>query len=60
LFEKAIELDAGYVRAYGKNTWTYLLEFYNGWTDSPEQALEQAMEAAKSGIAADPNEPWAY
>jgi adenylate cyclase len=60
LFEKAIELDPGYARAYGKNTWTYLLEFGNGWSESPDQALEQAMVVAKRGIAADPSEPWAY
>jgi adenylate cyclase len=60
MFEKAIELDPSYARAMGKNVWTYLLEYWNGWSDNPEQSFEQAMQMAKRGIAADPNEPWAH
>ncbi len=60
MFEKAIELDPHYARAMGKNVWTYLLEYWNDWSDNPEQTLEQAMQMAKRGIAADANEPWAY
>ncbi|MCC2665542.1 MAG: hypothetical protein K0S35_3464 [Geminicoccaceae bacterium] len=60
LFEKAVEVDPGYARAYAKNTWTYILEHFNGWTDAPEAALQRAMEEAKRAIAADPNEPWAH
>jgi adenylate cyclase len=60
MFEKALELDPGYARAMGKNVWTYLLEYWSGWSDNPNQLLEQAMQMAKRGIAADPNEPWAH
>jgi adenylate cyclase len=60
MFEKAIELDPGYARAYGKNTWTYLLEYANGWTDEPERAFKKAMEMATTAVAVDPNEPWAH
>ena len=60
MFEKAIELDPGYARAYGKNTWTYLLEYANGWTDEPERAFQKALEVANTAVAADPNEPWAH
>jgi adenylate cyclase len=60
LFEKTIELDSGFARAYGKNTWTYLFEYAYGWTDAPERTLQKAMEVANAGIAADSNEPWAH
>ena len=60
MFEKAIELDPGYAKAIGKNTWTYLLEYYNGWTESPEEALARATNVAHEALRADPNEPWAY
>jgi adenylate cyclase len=60
MFEKALELDPGYARAYGKNTWTYLLEYANGWTDEPERAFQKAMEVANTAVAVDPNEPWAH
>jgi adenylate cyclase len=60
MFEKAIELDPGYARAMGKNVWTYLLEYWSGWSDNPEQSFEQAMQMAKRAIAADPNEAWAH
>jgi adenylate cyclase len=60
LFEKAVQLDSSYARALSKNTWTYLLEYWNGWTDAPEQALQRGIEVAQRALAADPNEPWAH
>jgi adenylate cyclase len=60
LFEKALELDQGYARAAGKLTWTYLFDYYNGWSDTPDAALEKALEVARRAIAIDPNEPWAH
>jgi adenylate cyclase len=60
MFEKAIALDLGYARAYGKNTWTYLLEYANGWSDEPERAFQKAMEMADTAVAVDPNESWAH
>jgi adenylate cyclase len=60
MFDKAIELDPGYARAMGKNVWTYLLEYWSGWSDNPEQSFEQAMQMARRAIAADPNEAWAH
>jgi adenylate cyclase len=60
MFEKAIELDPGYARAIIKKTWTYLQEYWNGWTDAPDQVLKKAMEEASHAIAVDPNEPLAH
>jgi Tfp pilus assembly protein PilF len=60
MFEKAIELDPGYARAITKKTWTYLQEYWNGWTDAPDQVLQKAMEEASRAIAVDPNEPLAH
>jgi adenylate cyclase len=60
MYEKAIELDPGYAFAISKYALTYFLEYWWSWTDSPEDALKEAMKAAERAIAADPNEPWAH
>jgi adenylate cyclase len=60
MFERAIELDPGYARAITKNAWTYLQEYWNGWTDAPDELLDKAMEQARRAIDVDPNEPWAH
>jgi TolB-like protein/class 3 adenylate cyclase len=60
MFEKAIELDPGYARAITKKTWTYLQEYWNGWTEVPDEVLKKAMEEASRAIAVDPNEPLAH
>lgn len=57
-FKKAIALDPGFGRAYGKHTWNYLADYRNGWSDDPEASLQQALSIATQGVAVDPNEPW--
>jgi adenylate cyclase len=53
LLEKAIGLDPDYARAYIALAWTYLFEVWWGWTDNPQQALEQAFEAAHKAATLD-------
>ena len=60
MFKKALELDPGLGRAWGKHTWNYLADYWNGWSDDPQASLAQAMEIAKKGIAVDPNEGWTH
>ena len=47
LYEKAIELDPDYARAYAGLAWTYLAE---GETSESEPARERALECAREGV----------
>ena len=53
LLKKAIEIDPEYARAYIALAWTHLFEVWWGWTNNPQQAIEQAFEAAHKATALD-------
>ena len=59
-YEKAIELDPNYVRAYTSLCWTHIVDYREAWVDSPEKALNDALEIAKSGIEVNPTSHSAY
>jgi adenylate cyclase len=50
LYEKAIEIDPDYARAYASLAWTYLTEHWERWADAEEQPLERALEVARRGV----------
>jgi adenylate cyclase len=50
LYEKAIELDPDYARAYASLAWTYLTEHWERWVDAEELPLERALEIARRGV----------
>jgi adenylate cyclase len=52
-FEKAIELDPDYALAYTGLARTYLADFSNGWTKSPEFSLQKALEFAHKAVSID-------
>lgn len=61
-YRRAIEADPEYGRAYG--ALAYVLAFYNrrGWSDSPVQTLDMALDLAKKAVAlnsAIPQTHWA-
>jgi TolB-like protein/Tfp pilus assembly protein PilF len=56
LFEKAIELDPGYGKAYGMLGGCYVRLWLNDMSDSNKH-LDQALEMARKGLAVDPDEP---
>ena len=51
LYEKAIELDPDYARAYAGLAWTYLEE---GWTTGSEAAHDRALSYARKGVRINP------
>jgi adenylate cyclase len=51
LYEKAIELDPDYARAYASLAWTYLTEHDERWGDPDDQPLERALEIARRGVS---------
>jgi adenylate cyclase len=54
LYEKAIELDPDYARAYASLAWTYLVEHTERWAAAEEQPLERALELARRGVTVNP------
>ena len=51
LYEKAIELDPDYARAYAGLAWTYLEE---GWTTESGEAHDRALSYARTGVRINP------
>jgi adenylate cyclase len=51
LYEKAIELDPDYARAYASLAWTYVIEHSERWAGSEEEPLERALEWARRGVS---------
>jgi adenylate cyclase len=60
LYRKAIELDPGYGRAYGAMAITLASDYRRGWTDTPNEALDRALELAKTAVALDNASPQTY
>ncbi len=54
LYEKAIELDPDYARAYASLAWTYLVEHSERWGNTEDQPLERALEFAREGVMVNP------
>jgi adenylate cyclase len=54
LYEKAIELDPDYARAYASLAWTYLVEHAERWVGPEDQPLERALELARRGVRVNP------
>jgi adenylate cyclase len=54
LYEKAIELDPDYARAYASLAWTYLTEHDERWGDPEDKPLERALEIARRGVVVNP------
>jgi adenylate cyclase len=54
LYEKAIELDPDYARAYASLAWTYLTEHDERWGSPEDRPLERALEYARRGVMVNP------
>ena len=53
LFIEAIERDATYAAAYVALGWTYMREMYDGWSEFPNRAIQQARELAQKALSLD-------
>lgn len=60
LFERAIELDAGYAGAFAELGFTYLNDLKFGWTQWPQRAWDAAQSNADRAISLDPFNARAY
>jgi len=60
MYRKAIELDPLYGRAYGALAVTLAFDFRRGWTESPLETLDRALQLANRAVALDDSVPQTY
>ncbi len=60
LYQKAIELDPNYGRAYGAMAISLAWDYQRGWTDTPIETLDRALVLAKQAVALDDSVPQTY
>jgi len=60
LFERAIDLDPGFARAYAMLAWTHVFDFMNGWSDQPQRSLDDSIALATRAVAMREDLPVAY
>lgn len=61
-YRQAIRLDPYYARAYGALAYNLAFSYRLGWTDSPVETLDRALELAKQAVSLDntiPHTHWA-
>src|SRR5664280_1073107 len=59
LLTRALELDPNYSQAYAGLSWAYMFDYFNRWSDNPDNSLQLAKHNAEQAIQKDPNEPLA-
>jgi len=56
LFERAVELDPGYVWAWVKLAWTHIMASIPGWSPSPSEHWKKVVEISKKVSVLDEND----
>ncbi len=54
LYERAIEIDPEYGRAYASLAWSYVTAYNEYWAENPKEALDQALAIARRGVEVNP------
>jgi adenylate cyclase len=59
LLTRALELDPNYSQAYAGLSWAHMFDYFNRWSDNPDNSLQVAKHNAEQAVQKDPNEPLA-
>ena len=59
MFERALELEPEFAAAHAGMAYTHIIDYTNGWGESPGESLDRAEEAARRAVALDQHEPLA-
>jgi adenylate cyclase len=60
LFEEAVKLDPKYATAWAMMGWSYGLDLWLGWSESPPDSLKLAREAGQKALAIDDQHPYVF
>ncbi len=60
LFDSAIELDSGFAPAHASLSYLNFARVLFGWTDKPEDCLDNALRTGKQAVAADENDAFGH
>ena len=58
-FMRALEFDPDHSQAYAGLSWAYIFDYFNRWSDKPDDSLQLAKHTAEQAIEKDSNEPFA-
>jgi adenylate cyclase len=58
-FMRALEFDPNHSQAYAGLSWAYIFDYFNRWSDKPDDSLQLAKHTAEQAIEKDPREPFA-
>jgi adenylate cyclase len=59
-YQKALEIDPEYARAYAMLAWSYWFDFVNGWSNDPQRTLDRALALANKATSLDDALPVAH
>lgn len=59
-YRRAIQADPSYGRAYGALAYTMAYSYRRGWTDTPVQTIDLALELAKDAVRLDDSIPQTF
>ena len=60
LLGSAVEIDPGYAAAHAYIAFTHVIDYVNGWSETPEQSLRTGQEIAQRSVELDDEEPMAH
>jgi len=60
MFQRSIDIDPRFSRAYAMLGWTHVFDFMNGWSDEPARSLAMAERFATQALAINASLPLAY
>ncbi len=60
LYQRALERDPQYARAYAALSRTHIYDWRYLWTDSPEESFAAALECANQAVSLDDRDPRGY
>ena len=59
-YRKAIDADPDYGRAYGALAYSMSVSYRRGWTDTPIETVDRAVQLGKQGVELDDSIPQTY
>ena len=57
LLERTVKLDPGYASAWTTLAWTYVIDAWLGFSESPEESIKHAIELGKKSMMLDDTQP---